>query len=93
MRVFIHRRAEIAIRSLSAAEQKRVARALTALGAMKPQELIGHQNLRQLATPSGAPLFTYRMGESLRLVLSLDSDQCTIEDVVDQDRLARLADQ
>lgn len=91
MHILIQRRAEIALRSLNKLEQKRIKRALSALSAADWTLLRQSPNLHKLATGySNKKLFIYRGTPKLRLILSLEGDTCTVEDIVDHDRLHRL---
>ena len=90
MQLHIHRRAEISLRSLGAVEQKRIHRALAELAA-EPKLPYSSPKLRGLSTGlSGKKLYAYRASPQLRLILSLDADECTVEDIVNHDRLDRL---
>jgi mRNA-degrading endonuclease RelE of RelBE toxin-antitoxin system len=90
MQLHIHRRAEISLRSLGAVEQKRIHRALAELAA-EPKLPYSSPKFQRLSTGfSGKKLYVYRASPRLRLILSLDADGCTIEDIVNHDRLDRL---
>ena len=91
MHVLIQRRAEIAMRSLGKIEQNRILRALSVLLAADWTQLYRGPKLHKLATGlSGKKLFIYKGSPKLRLILSLEGDTCTVEDIVDHDRLDRL---
>lgn len=88
MQVVLQRRAEIAIRSLTGVEQKRIHRALAELSTEDRAFFSKSRKTYRLATGfSGKQLFAYRVGPNLRLILSFERDTCIIEDVVDHDRL------
>jgi mRNA-degrading endonuclease RelE of RelBE toxin-antitoxin system len=90
MQLHLHRRAEVSLRSLEPAEQKRIHRALAELSG-GPKLPYSSPNLKRLSGGfSGKKLYTYRASPRLRLILSLEADECTVEDIVDHDRLHRL---
>jgi hypothetical protein len=90
MHIVVQRRAEIALRSLGKLEQKQITRALAELSAANRTRL--NRKLHSLAKSlSDKKLFVYRASPKLRLILSFEGDVCTIEDVVDHDRLDRLS--
>jgi hypothetical protein len=90
MVLVLQRRAEIAIRSLSRVEQEQVGRALDKIGAIAPDELCQRSKVRKLRVGSGETLYEYPGTPSLRLILSIKGDRCTIEDVIDRDKLSQL---
>jgi len=91
MQLHIHRRAEISIRALDKSEQKRIRRALTELEAAEPTLPLQRAKLHRLAAGfSGKKLYTYNASPRLRLILSFEANECTVEDVVSHDRLDRL---
>jgi mRNA-degrading endonuclease RelE of RelBE toxin-antitoxin system len=91
MQLHIHRRAEISLRSLGKSEQMRIHRALAELTAAAPSLLYQSPKLHRLSAGiSAKKLYAYRVSPKLRLILSLEADECTVEDVVDHDRLDRL---
>lgn len=90
MDVVLQRRAEIAFRSLGKLEQKQIARALAELSAADRRQV--NRKLRSLAKNlSDKRLFVYRGNAKLRLILSFEDGVCTVEDIVDHDRLERLS--
>ncbi len=92
MQVILERRAEIALRSLGSIERKQIERSLEFLSEADLRTLMDSHRIRKLATGfSAKALFVYRGNSKLRLVLSFENDVCKIEDVVDHDRLNRLA--
>ncbi len=91
MHILKQRRVEIALRSLGPREQKKIKRVLSALSAADWTQLRKSPDLHKLATGySDKKLFIYRATPKLRLILSLEGDTCTVEDIVDRDRLHRL---
>lgn len=89
MNLIIQRRAEIALRSLGRAQQKPIIRALDELSSTAPDELHRNPKLYRLAAASGEKLYVYKGSLRLRLILSIDADTCTVEDVVHYDKLNR----
>ncbi|WP_304511905.1 hypothetical protein [Desulfobacula sp.] len=91
MNISIQRRAEIALRSLDKIEQKRILRSLSAISAIDRVNFSQDPKFRKLATGfSGKKLYIYKGSQKLRLILSFEGDVCTVEDIVDHDRLSRL---
>lgn len=90
MQVRLERRAEIAFRSLSPIEQRHIARAMDEISSASPEELRLSRKLHKVLAASGEGLYVFRGSQRLRLVLSIEGDSCTIEDVVDHDKLNRL---
>jgi hypothetical protein len=90
MKVEMERRAEIALRSVDPSEQEQINRAVAALAAADREALFANPNLRRLGSPSGEELYVYRGSPRLRLILSIDDDKCTIEDIVPHDRTGLL---
>jgi hypothetical protein len=91
MQLLIHRRAEIALRSLQKAEQEQLNHALSELSGLDRAALQINPKFHRVASLlSGKKLFVYKGNRKLLLVLSFDEETCVIEDVVDHDRLARL---
>lgn len=88
MNLLMQRRAEIAIRSLEQAEQSQVKQALSEISLLTLEDL--KQSSKFKPMDSDKKLYIYRGNQKLRLVLSIDSDKCIVEDVVDHDRLQRL---
>jgi mRNA-degrading endonuclease RelE of RelBE toxin-antitoxin system len=90
MEIVLQRRAEIAIRSLSKFEQKQIKRALDTISSVTPTELYQNPKFRKLRVGSGETLYMYRGNLKLRLLLTIQGENCTIEDVVDRDKLSHL---
>jgi hypothetical protein len=90
MELVIQQRAEIAIRSLSRFEQTQVRWALDEISAVASNDLYQSAKFRKLRVGSGETFYVYRGNPRLRLLLSIHGDRCTIEDVVDHDKLSRL---
>lgn len=91
MQIQIHRRAEIALRSLQKDEQKQINSALAELSILDRASLYGSPKFHRVASlMSGKKLFIYKGNRKLLLVLSFDDETCVIEDVVDHERLKKL---
>ena len=90
MNVVLHRRAEIALRSLERAERNRISRELDALETLGPADLRQSGKLWKLATPSGEDLYSYTGSPQLSLVLSIEANAYVVQDVVARDRLNQL---
>jgi hypothetical protein len=90
MVLVVERRAEIAIRSLSRLEQAQVRRALDEIGAIAPDELCQSSKFQNFRGGSGETFYVYPGAPSLKLILSINDDKYTIEDVIDRDKLSRL---
>jgi len=90
MRITVKRRAEVALRSLSQREQGQLSRAINELTATSQEDFYHHAKLRKLISANGENLYTFRGNQSLRMVLSATDDSCTIEDILDHDRLKQL---
>jgi hypothetical protein len=90
MEIILQRRAEIAIRSLDKLEQKQIRRALDTISAVTLSELYQSPKFKKIRVGSGETLYMYRGNLRLRVLLSIQGDKCTIEDVIDHDKLSRL---
>lgn len=90
MNIQIERRAEIALRSLHGVDQKQVTRALHELKTIEMQDFYRHQKIHKVFSPTGGNLYIYGGGMRLRLVLTIEGENCRIIDIVDHDRLGRL---
>jgi hypothetical protein len=90
MVLFLERRAEIAIRSLRQVEQAQVRRALDEIGAIAPNELRQSLKFQNFRGGSDEIFYVYSGTPSLMLILSINGDKYTIEDVIDRDKLSRL---
>jgi len=91
MQLLIHRRAEIAFRSLQKLEQKKISSAFNELFATDRAVLFKNPKFYIIASGfSGKKIFGFKGSSKLRLVLSFDNDTCTVEDIVNHDRLERL---
>lgn len=87
MKLVMQRRAEIALRSLGRAEQRQITRALHELDAVLPESLSQNPNIHPVL---GRDFYAYQGTPKLRLILSVNGDICTVEDIIDRDRLDRL---
>jgi hypothetical protein len=90
VKIVLQARAEVALRSLDAADHARVLRAILEMEALPRPELLRSAKMHRLRTPSGEDLRVYRAGQRLRIVLSIDQSACIVEDIVDHERLARM---
>ncbi|NJM75837.1 MAG: hypothetical protein HC852_08705 [Acaryochloridaceae cyanobacterium RU_4_10] len=90
MVLVLERRAEIAIRSLSQQEQEQVGQALDEIGVIAPDELCQSSKVQKFRAGSGETFYVYPGTPSLRLILSINGDKYTLEDVIDRDKLSRL---
>lgn len=93
MSVLLSSRAEIALRSLDPPERERVHKAILSLQkASESGKLIKshHWRLTLLKLPSPEKFYSFRVGKTLRLILSSHKSQWIVEDIIDHDRLARL---
>lgn len=90
MTVEIERRAEIALRSLDSEDQKRVLRVLDILAKFGREELQRSRKLQKLNIPAiGLAYFLYRASPRLRVIVSFSEDVCTVEDILDHDKIER----
>jgi hypothetical protein len=91
MELLIHRRAEIALRSLQKADQVGIERALMKVSALDRIALSRDHNFRLLPIGFyGRKIATYRATKRLRLVLAFENDACIVEDIIAHDRLDKL---
>jgi hypothetical protein len=94
MQLLLHRRAEIALRSLPEADRFKIKFALANLVGADLKQFLKNTKLKKLATGiSDKKLFIYRGSTNLRIILSFEGDTCTVEDIVARDRLDRLITQ
>ena len=92
MQILIQDRVKVALRSLSKAEHREIMRALGELSIEEQTLFFKNPHLHKLAAgPSaGKDLYVYLGSPKLRLVLSVNENTCTIEDVIEHARLDRL---
>jgi hypothetical protein len=90
MHLIIHRRAEVALRSLNPTERKKILQALDLLQYASIEELNQSGKFHKIHAASGERLYIYRSSRRLRIVLSKNENEWTVEDIVDHDRLDRL---
>ena len=91
MQVQMERRAEVQLRFLDKSEQRQIARALKKLAVADAEMLSQTPGIRPLRLGiSDKQFYGFRATPELELVLSVDADTCTLEDVVSKDRLDRL---
>lgn len=93
MRLVLERRAEIALRSLSPTEQKQLSRAMDEIRATDPQEFYRSPKVHRFIAASGDALYSYKGNRGLRLILSVNADTCTVEEVAHHDRIMPLLKQ
>jgi|CZKJ01.1.fsa_nt_gi mRNA-degrading endonuclease RelE of RelBE toxin-antitoxin system len=90
MNVRLQDRAEVALRSLDPPEQEKVHAAIQVLERNDLGKLRGSQKLRALKLASQERLYSFRVNNMLRLILSASPSQWIVEDIMQHDRLARL---
>lgn len=90
MQLVMKQRAEVSFRSLNPVEQRQLSRALDEIRAAEPLDFHHNHKLRKLVAASGDKLYAYKGNPDLRLILTVNDDTCTVEDVVDHDRLDSL---
>lgn len=90
MDIIIKRRAEIALRSLKRSEQNQIVKAIDVIASVASKDLLPTSNFRKLRKELGENLYVYRGSQRLRLVLSIQDNICTVEDIVAKDKLNRL---
>jgi hypothetical protein len=86
----IHKRAEVALRSLGNADRISIHKALEKLRNINIQTLMRSRQLKKSQTPSGEPLYIYRGNLRLRIILSKQNSSWIVEDIIDHDRLDRI---
>ena len=90
MKVTFRSRAEVAFRSLDALDRAKVAAVLQNAETGGSQALTRGNQLRKLHQPSNNNLYAIRVTPRLRLVVSLQNDVLTVEDIAPPDRVDRL---
>ena len=90
MNVRLQDSAEVALRSLDPPEQEKVHAAIQVLERNDLGKLRGSQKLRALKLASQERLYSFRVNNMLRLILSASPSQWIVEDIMQHDRLARL---
>jgi mRNA-degrading endonuclease RelE of RelBE toxin-antitoxin system len=90
MNVRLQDRAEVALRSLDPPQQEKVHAAIQVLERNDLGKLKGSQKLRALKLASQERLYSFRVNNMLRLILSASPSQWIVEDIMQHDRLARL---
>ena len=90
MNLLLERRSEIALRSLRGVDRSQVVRMLDLLQAVSPSELPQQQLVQKVRLADSQHLFIARAGRRLRLLLSLEGENCRVLDIVDHDRLERI---
>ena len=78
------------MRSLDPPEQEKVHAAIQVLERNDLGKLRGSQKLRALKLASQERLYSFRVNNMLRLILSASPSQWIVEDIMQHDRLARL---
>lgn len=82
MNVHLHRRAEIALRSLHEDERRRVSSVL--------RNLESTSDLAGVEMEPGSDLSIIRVGPGLRLILSLADGAISVDDIVPSERVERI---
>jgi mRNA-degrading endonuclease RelE of RelBE toxin-antitoxin system len=88
MQIQIQDRAEVSLRSLRKPEQTKIARTLNKLAETQPASL--YRNAKLLKLGSEFPhkkMYIYKGDQKLRLIISVEGDTYTLEDIIDSDRL------
>jgi hypothetical protein len=89
MDVVLHRRAEIALRSLPPKDHTQVLASLRRLTAEPLSALTSTGKVRKISGPSKG-LYSYRATPRLRLVFSTQSNKYLIEYIADHDHLEKI---
>lgn len=90
MILIVQKRAEVALRSLSGEERDKVSSAINDLLSLSITDFSNHPKIHAIRLQSGEKLYTYRLNNKLRLVLSIDDDTCVVQDLVNYDRFTKL---
>ena len=90
MNITMQRRAEIALRSLSKTEKGQLENALNELTSLSPMEFYRNSKIHKILSASGEKLYSLVGSRRLRIILSVHAESCTVEDIIDHDRLSRL---
>jgi hypothetical protein len=89
MKIALHRRTEVALRSLPLADQKAVVKSLEYLQHSSLSSLIHSGKVAKLSG-SAAGLYYYRATHRLRILFLIHKDEYVVEDIVDHDHFERL---
>lgn len=90
MNITIQRRADMALKSLSLMEKGQLESALKELKVLSATEFYNHPEIQKLISASGEKLYAFIGSKRLRIILSANADSCTVEDILDRERLSRL---
>ena len=90
MNLIVHRRAEVALRSLAPIDQKKIINAFEKIEYSSFEDLAKSRKFKKIRVATGEKLYLFQGTKRLRIVLSKESDSWIVEDIVDHDRLSRL---
>ena len=90
MNLLLERRSEIALRSLRVVDRNQVLRTLDLLKAVSPSELNQQRLVQKVRLVDSQHLVIAQGGRRLRLLMSLEGENCRVLDIVDHDRLERI---
>lgn len=90
MDVYIEKRAEVALRTLSSSDQRKVEKTLQHLSSIVPKQLTLSNDIRALRVASGQMVYIARVGRALRMVFSIKGNDCFVQDIVHRDRIERI---
>lgn len=88
MKLIVHRRAEIALRTLTKTAQRKILKAFEILNSVEEKNISDLPYVSVLRT-TGDTLYSYRGTNDLRLILSLNNDSCIVEDIVGYENFER----
>jgi len=88
--LLLERRSEIALRSLRGVDRSQVLRTLDLLQAAPAGEIHQQRLVQKVRLADSRHLFIAQGGRRLRLLLSLEGENCRVLDIVDHDRLVRI---
>lgn len=94
MNITFQHRAEIALRSLEPMEKEQINKVIKLLIKFNSKEALNSNKIHKLSranelTKEG--LYSYRANNRLRLIMSVNNDDCVIEDIVDCERLNKFS--
>lgn len=87
MEVGLLRRVETGLRGLTQTEQRQIKKALKEIGSLTLDEFHQHPKVHQFTAGSGEQLYAFPGTKEFQLVLSLENNKCTVEDVFLKERL------
>ena len=90
MDVQLHRRAEIALRSLDGAGKRRVDTVISRMRNLRKQDVWRALRADKLQTGVGAERYSIRANDQIRLVASILGDALLVQDIVPYERLGQV---